>query len=316
VAEVDPFASAVLNHRFPGVANLGDITAEDFCDRAINHGPIDVLIGGTPCQSFSIAGRRAGMSDDRGQLTLRFVEILDRLEPEWFVWENVPGVLSSGGGRDFGTLLGALAELGYHMSYRVLDAQYFGVAQRRKRVFLVGRLGRGGAEQVLSLLDGLQGHPAPSRETGQDVAKPLASRTGGFRQDLDNDTYVIDQQQITSKACGTQPTENHAPPLTQQGSHLVWPEVAMPCMSRDYKGPASFRDGGLQATVADPQERIRRLTPRECERLQGFPDDWTLIPWTHGKPAADTPRYKAIGNSMAVPVVEWIGRRIDAVSMR
>lgn len=367
VAEVEPFASAVLQHRYPAVPNLGDITQEDFCDRATSAGPIDVLIGGTPCQSFSIAGTRGGLDDPRGQLSLAFVEIVNRLRPRYVIWENVPGVLSSGGGRDFGAFIGALADVGYRLAYRVLDAQYFGVAQRRKRVFVVGCTGDGDPAEILALREGLSGDPAPCREEGEGLARPLAGRTGGSRQDLDNDTYVtdmrgngdgqvvptlvgdhlnrptdytpmvadplvaregatythegknnfrlrncvIDEQQVTSKANRTQPTEDHAPPLTQAGRHLCWPEVAMPCMNRDHKGPASFRDGGLQATVAPNPTNIRRLTPRECERLQGFPDDWTLIPWAHGKPAADTPRYKAIGNSMAVPVIRWIGERIE-----
>jgi len=342
VAEVEPFASAVLQHRYPAVPNLGDITQEDFCDRATTEaGPIDVLIGGTPCQSFSIAGTRGGLDDPRGQLSLAFVEIVNRLRPRYVIWENVPGVLSSGGGRDFGAFIGALADVGYRLAYRILDAQYFGVAQRRKRVFVVGCTGDGDPAEILALREGLSGDPAPCREAGEDLARPLAGRTGGSRQDLDNDTYVTDmrgngdgqvvptlvgdhlnrptdytpmvadEQQVTSKANRTQPTEDHAPPLTQAGRHLCWPEVAMPCMHRDHKGPRNWQDGGLQVTASPTPTTIRRLTPRECERLQGFPDDWTLIPWTHGKPAADTPRYKAIGNSMAVPVIRWIGERIE-----
>ena len=395
VAEVDPFASAVLEHRYPAVPNLGDITAEDFCDRAIETGPIDVLIGGTPCQSFSVAGGRAGLDDPRGQLSLSFVAIVDRVRPRYVIWENVPGVLSSGGGRDFGAFIGALADCGYRLAYRVLDAQYFGVAQRRKRVFVVGCSGDGDPAEILALREGLSGDPAPCRETGENPASPSTGRAGGSRQAIDENretfpcidanmdrkwgsnqwvdrgqyvsvtdmrgngdgqvvptlvgdhlnrptdytpmvadpivakeggTYthegtnnfrlrncVIDEQQVTSKANRTQPAVDHAPPLTQAGRHLCWPDVAMACMNRDHKGPASFRDGGLQATVAPNPASIRRLTPRECERLQGFPDDWTLIPWTHGKPAADTPRYKAIGNSMAVPVIRWIGERLASI---
>ena len=124
-AEIEPFPCAVLENKFQGTPNLGDITAPDFIERAHDHGSIDVLIGGTPCQSFSVAGRRQGMQDDRGNLTLRYMELVEALRPTWFVWENVPGVMSTHKGRDFGALLGAVADIGYGYAYRVLDAQYF-----------------------------------------------------------------------------------------------------------------------------------------------------------------------------------------------
>ena len=137
-AEIEKFPSAVLTHHWPQVDNLGDITDETFIERA---GAIDLLVGGTPCQSFSVAGLRGGLGDDRGNLALRFCQIALHLAPRWIVWENVPGVLSSDGGKDFGSILGALGECGYGFAYRILDAQYFGVAQRRRRVFVVGYLG-------------------------------------------------------------------------------------------------------------------------------------------------------------------------------
>ncbi len=136
-SEIDAFPTAVLQHHYPDVPCHGDFTTikED------EYGPIDLLVGGTPCQSFSIAGLRGGMDDERGNLALEFIRLAQRKRPQWLVWENVPGVLSSNGGRDFGSFLGALAEIGYGFAYRVLDAQYFGVAQRRRRVFVVGYLG-------------------------------------------------------------------------------------------------------------------------------------------------------------------------------
>ncbi len=135
-AEIDPFCSALLAHRYPDVENLGDFTAiQDI------RSPIDILAGGTPCQSFSIAGRRGGLEDARGNLAIEFCRLAGRLRPRWIVWENVPGVLSSNGGRDFGSIIGALAELGYGCAWRVLDAQFLGVPQRRRRVFVVGHLG-------------------------------------------------------------------------------------------------------------------------------------------------------------------------------
>ena len=140
-SEIEPFPCALLQHHYPAVPNLGDITASDFLSRAQGLGSIDVIVGGTPCQSFSVAGQRQGMDDDRGLLAFQFVEAARLLQPSWVVWENVPGVLSSAGGRDFGAFLQALGECGYGVAYRVLDAQHFGVPQRRRRVFVVGHLG-------------------------------------------------------------------------------------------------------------------------------------------------------------------------------
>ena len=138
-SEIEPFPSAVLAHHYPDVTNFGDMTKYKEWNL---DGTIDLLVGGTPCQSFSVAGLRKGMDDPRGNLALVYCGMLDHFRPNWFVWENVPGVLSSSGGRDFGSFLGAVAQLGYGFSYRVLDAQYCGVAQRRRRVFVVGHLGR------------------------------------------------------------------------------------------------------------------------------------------------------------------------------
>ena len=213
-SEIEPFPCTVLDRHYPKVPNLGDITSEDFIERVKGEGLIDALVGGTPCQSFSVAGLRRGLDDDRGNLSLRFMQLVDALRPRWIVWENVPGVLSANEGRDFGAILGALEECGYGWAYRVLDAQYFGVAQRRRRVFVVGHLGSWGpAGEVLSVRESLQGHPAPRREARQDVAitltrgadssgkggyagrrreddvnlvsNTLGSRTGGFRQNTD-----------------------------------------------------------------------------------------------------------------------------------
>lgn len=174
-AEIEPFPSAVLAHRFPGVPNLGDITAPDFIERAKGYGPVQLIVGGTPCQSFSVAGLRKGLADPRGGLALRFLEIARDLGPRWVVWENVPGVLSSDGGRAFGAFLGGLAELGYGWSYRVLDAQFFGVAQRRRRVFVIGCLGDWRpAAAVLLERESLSGDPPPRREKGAGTSAGVA----------------------------------------------------------------------------------------------------------------------------------------------
>jgi DNA (cytosine-5)-methyltransferase 1 len=251
-AEIDPFCSAVLAHHYPESKNYGDFTKIEKSPE-----PIDILVGGTPCQSFSVAGKRGGLDDPRGNLAIEFCRLAGRLRARWIVWENVPGVLSSGGGRDFGAIIGTLAELGYGCAWRVLDAQYFGVPQRRRRVFVVGYFGDWRpAAAVLFEPEGLCRYTPSGRKARQAVASLTAHGVG---------------------TCGAD--DNQA-----QAGHLI-PFV-----------------GGNTAV-------LRRLTPRECERLQGFPDDYTLIPY-RGKLAADSLRYRAIGNAMAVPVVRWIGERI------
>ena len=352
-AEIEKFPAAVLNHHWPQVENLGDITDDHFIQRA---GAIDVLVGGTPCQSFSVAGLRGGLGDDRGNLALRFCQIVDQLTPTWVVWENVPGVLSSNGGRDFGAILGALVECGYGFAYRILDAQFFGVAQRRRRVFVVGYLGdwRPPAA-VLFERYSLLGHTEESAEKRQEaagdvgggvekngpnvvqrVAAPLGSnQTGsGQRYDLDHETYVPEVSGAVSAkwAKGTGgPAGDEAYNLVTvnaRGNSIQSKDQSLPLIQcfrqnqgsvyKDGIGPiraASGDCGGGSEKILASTTKVRRLTPIECERLQGMPDNHTRIPW-RGKPAEecpDGPRYKAIGNSMAVPVMRWIGQRIDQI---
>ena len=175
-SEIEAFPRSVLAHHYPETPLHGDFTTI----QAGEYEPIDLLVGGTPCQSFSVAGLRGGLDDDRGNLALEYLRLADRLRPRWLVWENVPGVLSSNGGRDFGAILGGMVELGYGVAYRVLDAQYFGVAQRRRRVFVVGYLGDWRrAAAVLFERHSLSGNPAPRREAGKGFAGVL---TGGARE--------------------------------------------------------------------------------------------------------------------------------------
>ena len=390
-SEIEAFPRAVLAHHYPEVPLHGDFTTI----RGDEYGPIDLLVGGTPCQDFSVAGLRAGIAGDRGNLTLEFLRLASRTKPRWIVWENVPGVLSSDGGRALGAFLGGLAELGYGFAYRVLDAQHFGLAQRRARVFVVGYLGDWRrAAAVLFERESLQGHPAPRREEGQRVANSLVDRpdrgggnnegqrlitteishclnAGGMgRQDYETETLIAHSLRaegfdasedgtgrgtplvpisFLSNAsfpehgvdiAGTLRTENqHAiaftakdhgadagaisPTLRGGGHHNshanggVMPAVAFAQNQRDevrlmdVAGALASEPGMKQQTYVHTSA-VRRLTPRECERLQGFPDDYTLVPY-RGKPASDGPRYKALGNSMAVPVMAWIGRRIAMV---
>ena len=397
-SEIEPFPSAVLKHHWPDVPNLGDMSKYE--QWPIQSGSVDLLVGGTPCQSFSVAGLRQGLKDPRGNLMLTYLAIAERLKPRWLVWENVPGVLSSNGGKDFGSFLGALGELGYEWAYRVLDAQWFGVAQRRRRVFVVAHLGEGSlAAKVLFESESVRRNPAPSREAGQGVAtdaeecfgvnskqgesvaetllatdykgpghnrdhnfiaKPVIIDRAAFNQGENAqykpriehgetmDSLVArgphavaipihdqatrnagkrgDKQDGKGNGLGVGKPGDPCPTLTKGDKHAVLYEnhpndsrvtgphdVAPSCVSR-------YGTGGGNVPLVQPQDlmAVRRLTPRECERLQGFPDDHTLISWRN-KPAdqcPDGPRYKALGNSMAVPCMAWIGKRIDAVEKK
>jgi DNA (cytosine-5)-methyltransferase 1 len=400
-SEIEKFPSAVLQHHYPDTPNHGDMTSF----KEWPNDPIDVLVGGTPCQSFSVAGLRKGLSDPRGNLMLTYLAIAAQYQPKWLVWENVPGVLSSNRGRDFGTFLGALAELGYGFAYRVLDAQYFGVAQRRRRVFVVGYLGDWKrATAVLFERESLSGHPAPSRETREETADTLtvgANQYSGFNgepvvagaldtqcgggklthQSANNGHLILEKdlmgtltarmfaalgardveegalhpvafdaynQEVTgvvSKTVAARSDQDTASCIAfgaqnsarQGGSvseHVTptldkskTPAVAIQAQALKEKQPTSqgfgidesgasytLTAGDRHAVQSDMQ--VRRLTPTECERLQGFPDNYTQIPYRN-KPAEscpDGPRYKAMGNSMAVPVMRWIGERINMVN--
>lgn len=327
-SEIEPFPCAVLAHHYPNTPNLGDMTKfKEWPDAAI-----DLLCGGTPCQSFSVAGLRKGLADPRGNLMLTFGAIAARYRPQWLVWENVPGVLSSNGGADFGAFLGMLGELGYGFAYRVLDAQYFGVAQRRRRVFVVGCLGDWrSAAAVLFERHSMQGHPAPRREAGQRVANALTDRadrggtnsegqrlipelaacitTGtGRRYDTDTDTDTILPVAHSLRGRPESAAVGHVLPVSFN------PQSGGKQTALGYQ-PGTETVGTLvknQTPAVAEATQVRRLTPRECERLQGFPDDYTAV-MHRKKPAADGPRYKALGNSWAVPNVRWIGERLEHV---
>lgn len=344
-SEIEPFPCRVLPHHYPETPNFGDLTKHETWN--IEPGTVDVLIGGTPCQSFSVAGLRKGMADPRGNLALVYLALVDRIRPRWVVWENVPGVLSSSGGRDFGAFLGALVELGYGFAYRVLDAQYWGVAQRRRRVFVVGCLG--GWQRAASVLfereSCTRNTPARGKE-GEGIAADVgngikACGTGTARiGDItgQGNTTVCFEPGAASRLGGScwneiAPTLRRSPgdnlPAIvsmahgQANAEVVTTSVA-PTQSCNHEAPISLSvcDDGRDETVNQcPTLRksvqmgvtsmgaVRRLTPRECERLQGFPDDYTKITDFQ----IDGPRYKALGNSMVVPVIKWIGERIQDV---
>lgn len=318
-SEIEPFPCDVLAHRFPDAMNLGDMTNfEEWPDANV-----DVLCGGTPCQSFSVAGLRKGLDDPRGNLMLTYLAIARRYRPRWLVWENVPGVLSSNGGRDFGSLLRGMGELGYGFAYRVLDAQYVrtrrfqrAVPQRRRRVFVVAYLGDWRrAAAVLFDGESLSGNHPPRREAGEEAAKCL-TRGACQRLDWETEDFVTQQVAGTMKACrdsgGWSNSADHV-----QAVAFDLAQITSKTNRSQVKpvSPTLMKDS--QMHTAQPWA-VRRLTPTECHRLQGFPDDWCRIPW-RGKPVEqcpDGPQYKALGNSWAVNCGEWIFdniRRVDAM---
>jgi DNA (cytosine-5)-methyltransferase 1 len=326
-ADIEAFPSAVLAHHYPSVPNLGDMTKFKEWDI----GAIDLLVGGTPCQSFSVAGLRKGLEDPRGNLALTYCAILDKFKPKWFVWENVPGVLSSNGGRDFGAFLGAVAELGYGFAYRVCDAQWFGVPQRRRRVFVVGCLGdwRSAAE-VLFEPESLRWDLAPSREKGQKVAPtvvqgPPYSRTGNERVECDaivlgnvegGNATTLSAREYKGLSCGRDGMTSAA--VVYGAQTTVYERHDQDARLKEVNVSPTLHAKSDNTcdlpVVLQPAMAVRRLTPTECERLQGFPDGYTQIPWRKKDEAPDSLRYKALGNSMAVPVMRWIGERINQIN--
>ena len=311
-AEIEPFPCAVLAHHYPDVPNHGDMTLLPGKIRAGEVEAPDLLCGGTPCQAFSVAGLRQSLDDARGNLTLTFCEIADaidskRKQPCIVFWENVPGVLNTKDNA-FGCFLGALAgeddaliapggrwaNAGFvdgpqrAIAWRVLDAQYFGVAQRRRRVFVVASARADfDPAAVLFEFEGVRRDTAPSREAGQVAAPTIAGcSNGGGANGPGRDVDSCESLQV------------------------VQPYAVANCLTqRMHKGINSTLDEG-QTPVLMRSMAVRRLTPVECERLQGFPDNYTNIPWRKAAESPDGPRYKALGNSWAVPVVRWIGDRI------
>jgi len=394
-SEIEKFPSQVLAHHYPNVTNFGDMTK--YKEWNIND-TVGLLVGGTPCQSFSVAGLRMGLQDPRGNLALTYVALLDKFRPKWCIWENVPGVLSSGEGRDFGAFLGALAQLGYGFAYRVLDAQYFGVAQRRRRVFVVGCFGSWqSAAEVLFESESLRRDIKKGRSEKKDIANCITKspsshssynparsegnavvvqwpadkantlnasfgeKLGLENQHINSGAPLFVMQPIPIHAQATQykggganrnndgkgnglgigksgdpmntldTVSRHAVAYENHGTDSRIKEieisptvtarwgtggnnVPLAIGSSDISGtlranPGSgWRSNGTPVeAVAIQNMAVRRLTEVECERLQGFPDNYTNIK----ENCPSGVRYKALGNSMAVPVMRWIGERIN-----
>ena len=416
-SEVDKFPSAVLKHHYPNVPNLGDMT--NYKEWNINES-VDLIIGGTPCQSFSISGLRKGLEDPRGNLALTYIGLLDHFKPKYFIWENVPGVLSSNKGEDFSSFIRAIQEIRYGFAYRTLDAQYFGVPQRRKRVFVVGCSSGDwrSAAEILFESESLSRDTEESRQKGKDSTKetrgssttdnntltktdvhavvyeshPNDSRvtdmgdtcttvtarwgTGGnntplvkvgditeevkvrkHKVDIDNLQQLLRTCKSNSKKTNKQIAEELSIPVTKVEhwfrtdssfaipSDDVWFDLKK-CLDikddtfDDQIMEFEYKDGVFESSQRvydstgkaptltatndkqlihhkeEPKSVIRRLTPVECERLQGFPCGYTEIPYNNRPHTPDGHRYKALGNSMAVPVIRWLGERINGIDAR
>jgi DNA (cytosine-5)-methyltransferase 1 len=316
----------------------GDLLDGGQCEKCRGFRDVELVHGGFPCQDISVAGNRAGLAGDRSGLWWEFHRILGELRPRWCVIENVAGLLSSNGGRDLGAILGALGELGYGYAYRVLDARFFGVPQRRRRVFIVGHLGGRGAAEVLLEPEGVRRNPAAGREAGQVVAALTANGVGtcGADDNQGQAGHLIPQHTGTvtctwAKGPGnTQVEEGHVIPVafngfngidmqpstevtpTLRAQHIGAPQVLAPTLTAynlDSRSPQSEEQQRKVGAVHASSLAVRRLTPRECERLMGWPDDWTR--WADDDAEiADSHRYRMCGNGVVAPVAEWIGRRI------
>jgi DNA (cytosine-5)-methyltransferase 1 len=369
--ESDPVCLKILERHWPEVERIDDVRKVDAatwgggCRGVVGErdgadaerlggtsrglAGIDLAHGGFPCQDVSVAGRRAGLSGERSGLWFEFHRVLRDLRPRWCVIENVPGLLSSNRGRDFGFVLHGLGELGYGWAYRVLDARWFGTPQRRHRVVVVGCLGDATrAASVLSVCEGCGGYPAARQESRQDPADAPAPSTRvdhhtqafggnrtsgpidvaaarssrGNRYDFDTDTFLVEEVASTLSS-GSHPGSNIPGRHHEDDANLV---VANPIRASDgHHGWSGPRGDGLDNLVADPistREQktyshegsnnfrthnliggVRRLTPLECERLQGFPDGWT-------EGVADSHRYRMLGNAVDTVVAQWVGHRL------
>lgn len=353
--EIDANCQNVLKKRFEGVKIYNDVREVG----RHNLEPVDLICGGFPCQDLSVAGKREGLAGERSGLWFEFARIINELEPKWVVIENVPGLLSSHKGQDFAIIIQWLAERGYGLAWRILDSQYLGVAQRRRRVFIVASLGGGSAAEVLFESEGVSGDTPKSKKAGEEITGTLTDRVGGsgsgwarwneeqglvpspfrmtsFGEYVDDDTastlkerdykdatdlvtqpvatYTISQQDDgrNDGAGGLSVTQDDKSVGISSKSKtvIVQPVVwEMHHASEVYRKSEKELAPTLQARMGTggnniPLVGVRRLTPTECERLQGFPDGWTEI----GQ--ADSHRYKQLGNAVTVNVAEWIGKRI------
>ena len=346
-SEIEKFPCELLDKRFPNVPNLGDITKIDWTEY---EGKVDLIVGGSPCQSFSYAGKREGLSGESG-LMFEYIRAVRSVRPRYFIWENVPGAFSSEKGEAFRQFLTEMDECGYGMAWRVLDAQFFGVPQRRRRVFVVGCFGdTKRAAEILFKSESMCWDFASSRKKREDIAsnpedgsrkgcipingmiatrgKKLGDRTGFGIGESGDPAFTISTSHpyavaypVSGNIIGRLDKNgghqfgvgsNYDPMFTLDtfGGHAIVASTESSTegtlFTKDYNG---IDDKSVNNNLLSVDSIVRKLTPLECERLQGFPDGWTDI----YDETSDTPRYKALGNSMAVPVMRWIGERIHEV---
>ena len=362
--ENDPACQQVLKHHWPDVPLWSDISEVN----GANLPPVDVIVFGSPCQDLSVAGRRQGFDGERSALFFEATRIIKEMRdatetsPRWAVWENVPGALSSSKGEDFGAAIDELAKVGaLVIEWAVLDAQHFGVPQRRRRVFtvacfdpaLAGRCG----QPLLPVPDSGGGNPSQGKAprqgdastTGEgadsssdedspdqltfrmlgfghyvddDITSPVQSRDWKYPTDLISEPFVKSRRAQSKDdpetwvADAPNPTLNawdHGDSRTTTAVVFTAQRVDEPPRIYDEVAPSLLQrmgtGGNQMPLVAHPELVVRRLTPLECERLQGWPDDHTLLR-ADGKEQSDTPRYKQIGNGVAAPVAEWVARQI------
>jgi DNA (cytosine-5)-methyltransferase 1 len=339
-AENDPKASAILSRHWPNITNHGDVrNVKKESAKSVN-----LICGGFPCQDVSVAGKRAGLAGKRSGLWFEFARIIDEFEPGWVEVENVPGLLSSNEGRDFDTTVQWLAKRGYGVAWRILDAQYFGLAQRRRRVFIVGHLGDGRAAEVLFESEGGNRNNPKIQKEGKAIAGAIKGSSGNSGRAASEDTALIFQQNARNEldflimAHGqgnAEIDENVSPTLNDNHeAPILFSDISPALEANDGdkwgsdqwikknpmittwterngkgQGGKGYLESHKHAMAVSGQHQytgVRRLTPTECERLQGFPPGWT-----DGQP--DSPRYRQLGNAVAVPVVEWIAKRIMKV---
>ena len=347
--EIDPFCNKVLAAHWPEVTRYGDVravgipsgagwsseqpepNAESWQSRqcSISLRRLNLICGGFPCQDLSVAGKRAGLSGARSGLWFEFHRVLSELRPKFCLIENVPGLLSSNSGRDFGVVLAGLGELWPAVGWAILDSQHFGVPQRRQRVYVVGGPTRGSVQQVLSICEGGDWHPQTRRETREDVAGTIAGGAYGAGRRPDNlsDNLVANTLTAPGHRYNMSPDDTYiARSLradgfdaledgTGRGTPLTVIQDARGVRDKAQNG-IGIQETETMYTLDSVSEHafqqgatVRRLTPVECERLQGFPDGFTDVDG-----AKDGPRYKALGNAVSVPVIEYLGLRIKELT--
>lgn len=295
--EIDPACQRVLAERFPHAARWIDV--REWQGNGNEHP--DALVGGFPCQDLSVAGKRAGLKGERSSLFWEIVRIAKAITPTWGLFENVPGLISSHGGRDFWSVLSGLRECWPVVGYRILDSQFFGVAQRRRRVFFVCGPSERGVREVLFEPESRGGDSATGAEAGTRVAAAVGGGAYGTGRATEDDPNLV---------YGVGTGDGGADDNDAQAERLIVNQAISSKWAKGSSGPAGGKPGQGCPSVRTGA-MVRRLTPTECERLQSFPDGWTDVPGS-----SDSTRYRQLGNAVTVNVAEWLGKRLAEVEER